>query len=591
MVVHGEMALVEDMSAKVDQLRAEWNRDFRLARIWCRDGQLWTGRDEGAWLGWLDIPEMPGPAADRLAAFVERLVTDGITRVALLGMGGATLFPKMIRKMFRSQTGIELCVLDSTDPAEIRAFQSELDLKKTVFVVSSKSGATLETDLLGRYFMRLLEDEMGTHRAMTRFVAITDAGSQLDELALSKGYRAIFHGDAAVGGRYSALSYFGLLSCAVLGIDNERLLARARVMASLCRSTDESTGNPGVELGVVLASAVETQHNKLTIVTSEGLSGFGAWLEQLVAESVGKDGFGLIPIDGETLSPVSEYGSDRMFVSISLKGDRESFEAKSVALDELEAGGYPVIRYELDDIYDIGAECFRWEFAVAVLGADAGVNPFNQPDVEASKTATKRLTDRLTDGRPGRVRPSVGRWCYNTGEVKAYAPGAYGRWLYRHVRNSSALSGWLKTHLEQVGPGDYVAILVYLQCNDIFRTQIEDLRRRVRLMTSCATTVGFGPQYLHSTGQLHKGGPRNVLFLALTCSDSEDVAVPGEVTSFGDVRAAQAQGDEEMLIAKKHRYLRLHLEGDVLNTLGEVLSAVENKVDANGNASDVHSDS
>lgn len=591
MVVHGEMALVEDMSAKVDQLRAEWSRDFRLARIWCRDGQLWTGREEGAWLGWLDIPEMPGPIADRLAAFVGRIVNDGITRVALLGMGGATLFPKMIRQMFRSQTGIELCVLDSTDPSVIRAFQSDLDLKTTLFVVSSKSGATLETDLLGRYFMRLLEDEMGAHHAMTRFVAITDAGSQLDKLAVSKGYRAIFHGDASVGGRYSALSYFGLLSCAILGIDNEKLLARARAMASLCQSTDEATGNPGLELGVVLASAARTKRNKLTIVTSEGLSGFGAWLEQLVAESVGKDGFGLIPIDGEILLPLAEYGSDRMFVSISLKGDRESFEDQSVALDALEAGGCPVIRYELDDVYDIGAECFRWEFAVAVLGSVVGVNPFNQPDVEASKTATTRLTDRLSSGRPARVRPSVGRWCYDTGEVKAYAPGAYGRWLYRHVRNGSTLSGWVKTHLEQVGAGDYVAILAYLQCNDVFRAQIEELRMRVRSMTSCATTIGFGPQYLHSTGQLHKGGPRDVLFLALTCGDIEDVDVPGEETSFGDVRAAQAQGDEEMLIANKHRYLRLHLEGDVLNTLGEVLSAVENKVGANGNASDVHPDS
>ena len=590
MVLHGQMALADDISANADQLRAEWNKDFRLARIWSRDGQLWTGRDEGCWLGWLDIPEKSAPMASRLATFVERIVEDGITKVVLLGMGGSALFPKMFCRAFPSQTGVALFVLDSMDPEQIREFDSSLELDRTLFLVSSKSGATLETQLLGRYFMGRLESAIGCERALTRFAVITDAGSPLDKVAVSKGYRAIFHGEASIGGRYSALSYFGMVPCAILGVDVDLFLTRARAMVELCKSSDNGIHNPGLELGIVLASAVHTKHNKLTLVTSKGLSGFGAWVEQLVAESVGKDGFGLVPVDGEALSPVSEYGSDRVFVSITLKEDRESFYGQLAALDELEVAGYPVIRYELDDIYDVGAECFRWEFAVAVLGSVAGVNPFNQPDVEASKRATWRLTDRLSSGRSVRLRPSVGHWRYETGEVKAYAPGAYGKWLYRKVQNGSTLKDWLQTHLEQAATGDYVAILAYLKCDEAFHGKIQQMRMRVRATTRCATTVGFGPQYLHSTGQLHKGGPRNVLFLVLTCGDVDDIDVQDDGTSFGDVRAAQARGDEEILVGRKHRYLRLHLEGDVANALDEVLNVLGGDVTANGNVAGLNDD-
>ena len=381
-----------------------------------------------------------------------------------------------------------------------------------------------------------------------------------------------------------------MVPCAILGVDVDLFLTRAGAMVELCRSSNNGVPNPGLELGIVLASAVHAKHDKLTLVTSKGLSGFGAWVEQLVAESVGKDGFGLVPVDGEALSPVSEYGSDRVFLSMTLKEDRESFQSQSAALDELEAAGYPVIRYELDDIYDVGAECFRWQFAVAVLGSVAGVNPFNQPDVEASKRATRRLTDRLSSGRSVRLRPSVGHWRYETGEVKAYAPGVYGRWLYRNVRNGSTLRNWLQTHLEQAATGDYVAILAYLKCDEVFRRKIQQLRMLVRAATRCATTVGFGPQYLHATGQLHKGGPRNVLFLVLTCSDVDDTDAPDDGTKFGDIRAAQARGDEEILVERKHRYLRLHLEGDVANALDEVLNVIGDDVTANGNVVSLHDD-
>ncbi len=574
----GEVAAPPALRQAVEQEAASWTPAGRLGRLWQRDPTVWTGADEGRWLGWLDVPAPDGPEVRRLESFVDRVRRDGFDSAALLGMGGSSLCPEMLQRIFGPAGGVELRVLDSTDPAQVRAFESTLDVDRTLFVVSSKSGTTLETSLLHAHFFERVRRRAGDEAAGARFVAVTDPGSALDRLATERGFRAVFHGEASIGGRYSALSYFGLAPAALIGLDVRLLLTRARVMADACGPESAAAGNPGVRLGLLLGLAARAGRDKATLVTSPGLDGLGAWIEQLLAESTGKDGRGIIPVDGERLDAPPAYGNDRLFVATTL--DDEPDERREEALDALAQAGHPVVRLHPRDRYDVAAECFRWELATAVAGAVLGVHPFDQPDVEASKVATRAITSRGPEsGRSAAARPLAELAC-DAGVISAYAARPYSTALRRSAGAGASLEQWVIAHLHRLRPRSYFAVLAYLEMCDPHRRILDGLRHRVRAATRAATTVGFGPRFLHSTGQAHKGGPADGLFLVLTCVRAVDIPVPGRELTFGAVKDAQAAGDCAVLAARRRRWLRLHLDGDVGAGLAAVASIVSDALAA-----------
>ena len=567
-----------ELRSALERESASWTADERVGRLWQRDPAVWTGGDEGRWLGWLDVPDPDGPEVRRLEAFVHQVHRDGFVSAALLGMGGSSLCPEMLQRIFGSAGGVELRVLDSTDPAQVRAFESTLDIDRTLFVVSSKSGTTLETSLLHAHFFERVRERTSGEAAGARFVAVTDPGSALDRLATERGFRAVFHGEASIGGRYSALSYFGLAPAALVGLDVRLLLTRARAMADACGFESPPSANPGVQLGLLLGLAACAGRDKATLVTSPGLDGFGAWVEQLLAESTGKDGRGIVPVDGERLDDSSVYGDDRVFAATTLYD--ESDEGREEALDALARAGHPVVRVRAGDRYDIAAECFRWEFATAVAGAVLGVHPFDQPDVEASKVATRAITSQGAAGGRTAPAPPVAALAYDAGVVSAYVERPYSAALRRSVGAEAPLQEWVTAHLRRLRPRGYFAVLAYLEMCDPYRRLVDELRHRVRAATRVATTVGFGPRFLHSTGQAHKGGPADGLFLILTCGHAVDVPVPHQELTFGAVEDAQAAGDCAVLAARRRRWLRLHIDGHVGSGLATVASLVSNALAA-----------
>ena len=574
----GERTLAVEVDAPpalreaVEKEAASWSPAGLLGRLWQRDPTVWTGGDEGRWLGWLDVPDPDGAEVRRLEAFVDRVRRDGFVSTALLGMGGSSLCPEMLQRIFRAAGGLELRVLDSTDPAQLGRFEAQIDVDRTLFVVSSKSGTTLETSLLHAHFFERVRQRAGDEAAGARFVAVTDAGSALDRLATERGFRAVFHGEASIGGRYSALSYFGLLPAALIGIDVRLLLTRARAMAEACGSESPASSNPGAQLGLWLGVAARAGRNKTTLVTSPGLDGLGAWIEQLLAESTGKDGVGLIPVDGERLDDPAVYGDDRVFVATTLQD--ESDERREEVLDALARAGHPVVRLTAHDRYDVAAECFRWEIATAVAGAVLGVHPFDQPDVEASKVATRAITSQEPGSDRAAAAGPVAELAWDAGVIRGYAARPYSTALRRSVGADASLEQWVTAHIRRLRPGGYFAVLAYLEMCEPYRRTLEDLRHQVRAATGAATTVGFGPRFLHSTGQAHKGGPADGLFLILTCADVVDVDTADGALTFGTVKDAQAAGDCAVLAARRRRWLRLHLDGEVGSGLAAVASIV-----------------
>jgi transaldolase/glucose-6-phosphate isomerase len=574
----GEVLAPPALRRAVEEESASWTSGERTGRLWQRDPTVWTGGDEGRWLGWLDLPDPDGPEVRRLDSFVRQVRRDGVVSAALLGMGGSSLCPEMLQRIFGSADGVRLRVLDSTDPAQVRAFESTLDIERTLFVVSSKSGTTLETSLLQAYFFERVRERAGDEAAGSRFVAVTDPGSALDRLAIARGFRAVFHGEASIGGRYSALSYFGLLPAALIGVDVRRLLARATSMTHACGAESPASENPGVQLGLLLGLTARAGRDKATLVNSPVLDGFGAWVEQLLAESTGKDGRGIMPVDGELLGDASVYGDDRVFVATML--DDESDEGREEALDALARAGHPVVRFRVRDRYDIGAECFRWEFATAVAGAVLRLHPFDQPDVEASKVATRAITGRGAAG--GREAPAtpVAQAAYDAGVISAYVARPYSTALRRSVGAEAPVQEWVTAHMRRLRPRGYFAVLAYLEMCAPHLRVLDELRHRVRASTRVATTVGFGPRFLHSTGQAHKGGSADGLFLVITCAHIADVRVPHEELTFGAVEDAQAAGDCAVLASRRRRWLRLHIDGDVESGLATISSLVSNALAA-----------
>ena len=456
-------------------------------------------------------------------------------------------------------------VLDSTDPAQVAAVESKLDLAKTLFLVASKSGSTLEPNIFKAYFLDKLKKSKGA-AAGKQFIAITDPGSSLEKEAKAEGFRHVFAGMKTVGGRYSALSNFGLVPAAVMGLDVEKLLDEAERMEQACAPGVPAAENPGLVLGTIVGALAQKGIDKLTFVASPGIYDLGAWLEQLVAESTGKEDKGVIPVDREKVGPPEVYGDDRVFCYLRLESAPDA--AQDAAVKALEAAGMPVVRISVASPHDLGEEFFRWEIATAIAGSVLGINPFNQPDVEASKVATKALT---TEYEKAGLLPAEAP-IYDGEGVKLFADTANAEALLKE--GGPSLVGLLRAHLRRLAPRDYFAVLAYLPMTKEHEDKIQSLRHAVRDQKRVATCLGFGPRFLHSTGQGYKGGPNTGVFLQITCDDAKDLGVPGRKYTFGVVKAAQARGDLQVLSERKRRALRVHLGtvvGKGLETLDEAI--------------------
>lgn len=557
--------LPDKLANDVNASLLDWKKNSKGKRLWQKDASLWTGTDENKWLGWLDITEQQLEDIDKLKQIAADIKKAAFKNALLLGMGGSSLCPEVLRMTFGKAAGYpDLRVLDSTDPAQIKSTEEKVDLASTICIVSSKSGTTLEPNIYKQYFFDRVKTKVGEKEVGNRFIAITDPGSKMQRVAEKDKFRKVFFGVPSIGGRYSALSNFGMVPAAVMGMDVSKFLKTTEKMVEACGPESDADTNPGVILGTILGIAANQGRDKLTIVTSQGIFDLGAWLEQLLAESTGKSGKGIIPVDREKLSTPETYGTDRVFAYLRLESDADKQQA--AAVDALAKGGHPVVRIVLTDVYSLGQEFFRWEIATAVAGALIGINAFNQPDVEASKTETRKLTTEYES--TGKLPPESP---FFTGD---------GIKLYADLKNTAALkgggtlAGFLKKHLARIGAGDYFAVLGYITMNEAHEEALQAIRLAVRDNKKDATVLGFGPRFLHSTGQAYKGGPNTGVFLQITCDDAVDVLVPGQKYTFGVVKAAQARGDFAVLVERGRRALRVHLGKDVAAGLATLTDAV-----------------
>ena len=562
--------LPEPLAVAMKAVLAEWGAEDKVRKLWAGDASLWSGRDEAQWLGWLGITNDQLAHIERLTAIREAAKSAGFSHILLLGMGGSSLGPEVIKTTFGPISGFpELYVLDSTDPAQVKAFESKIDLKNTLFIVSSKSGSTLEPNVFKQYFFDRIEQLVGPNEAGRRFLAITDPGSKMQQVAERDQFRRVFLGWPNIGGRYSVLSDFGLVPAAIMGVDVAMFLDRTEEMVCACMPSVPVAENPGVVLGTILGVAArEFDRDKITIVASPPILNLGAWLEQLVAESTGKEGKGLIPIDREPLGKPDVYGRDRLFVY--LRWSTAADPAQDVAVDELEQALHPVIRIAIDGPYDLGEEFFRWEFATAVAGSILGIHPFDQPDVEASKIASRKLTDEYekTGALPSETP------IFTADGIELFTDEKNSAALAKMANGTPALARYLEAHLNRLNEGDYFALLAYIEMNEAHERVLQEIRQAVRDVRRVATCLEFGPRFLHSTGQAYKGGPNTGVFLQITCDDAVDLPVPGRQYTFGVVKAAQARGDFDVLVERDRRALRVHLGADVAAGLSTLRSAL-----------------
>ncbi len=566
MSVNGQSyTLTEELATDVNASLQDWKKNGKVKRLWKKDASLWTGTDEDKWLGWLDITEQQLEDVDKLKQLAADIKKSAVKNALLLGMGGSSLCPEVLRMTFGKAAGYpDLHVLDSTDPAQIKATEEKVDLACTICIVSSKSGSTLEPNIYKQYFFDRVKAKVGEKEVGNRFIAITDPGSKMQRVAEKDKFRKIFMGLPSIGGRYSALSNFGMVPAAVMGMDVPKFLKNTKKMVDACGQDSDATTNPGVILGTILGIAANQGRDKMTIVTSPGIFDLGAWLEQLIAESTGKSGKGIIPVDRERLAKPDTYGNDRVFAYLRLESDPD--KEQSAAIDALAMAGHPVVRIVLPDIYNLGQEFFRWEMATAVAGSLIGINAFNQPDVEASKVETRNLTTEYE----------------SSGKLPLESPffTGNGAKLYADRTNAAALKGGatladiLKKHLARIGAGDYFGVLGYITMNEAHEKTLQTIRHAVRDNKKVATVLGFGPRFLHSTGQAYKGGPNTGVFLQITCDDAVDILVPGQKYTFGVVKAAQARGDFAVLAQRGRRALRVHLGKDVAAGLATLTDAV-----------------
>ena len=528
--------MTADAGPAVDELQ----RHEVVERIWRRDHTVWKPdpTEIADRLGWLDIAGQMQEQVPGLEAFAREVQESGFRHVVLLGMGGSSLGAEVLRQTFGSAPGYpELVVLDSVVPGSVLRVTDAVDPSATLFLVSSKSGGTLEPNVLYKHFRALVEGATGGDHAGHSFAAVTDAGSSLETLAHDQGFRAVFLNPAEIGGRYSVLSYFGLVPAALMGVDLAALLDRADRMTQSCAASVPARDNPGARLGAVMGDMARSGRDKLTMVTSPSIDSFGLWAEQLIAESTGKEGKGIVPVAGEPdPAPATRSGDDRLFVYLRLEGDENASADAEVA--SLESLGQPVVRLDLADRYDLGGEFFRWEFGTAVAASLLEINPFDQPDVQAAKEQTDSVLGEYRD----------------SGRLPTAEP-------------HPSLEGLLA----KAGQGDYLAIMAFLQQTPEVDEAVQDVRRGITREKGLATTLGYGPRFLHSTGQLHKGGPDSGLFLQLTADHTEDVPIPGEPYTFGVLADAQALGDLRALQARGQRAVRVHLGQDVAQEITRTL--------------------
>jgi transaldolase / glucose-6-phosphate isomerase len=559
-----------DLAQNVRATLEDWKKNNKVKRLWARDASLWSNKDEGNWLGWLGIVEEQIAHNSDFKKIAEEIHKGGFTHLVLLGMGGSSLCVEVFGKTFGKQGGYpQVHILDSTDPAQIRALESKIDIAKTIFIVASKSGTTLEPNIFEQYFYEKVKQSVGAAEAGTRFIATTDPGSQMQKVAESHGFRHIFYGVPSIGGRYSALSNFGMIPAAIQGVDVPKFLDRAEEMVHACASAVPADENPGAILGAILGALQKSGRDKVTLFASPGISDLGAWLEQLLAESTGKEGKGLIPVDRESIGAPDVYGNDRVFVYMRLESGADAKQDAGVAT--LEKAGQPVVRIQVVNNYELGQEFFRWEIATAVAGSIIGINAFNQPDVEASKIETRKLTDEYEkSGSLPQETPF-----YEEKGFELYSDDKNASALKQAAGKDTTLISYLRAHMNRLKAGDYFAVLGYIERNEQNRTELQSIREAVRDKKRVATCLGFGPRFLHSTGQAYKGGPNSGVFLQITCDDAADLPVPGKKYTFGIVKAAQARGDFNVLTERGRRALRVHLTGDLTAGLKTLQQSVQ----------------
>jgi glucose-6-phosphate isomerase len=536
---------------QVNTVLAELKKNRVIERIWSKDYTVWKPdpAEISNRMGWLECPLNMNENINRMKRLADELRADEFTHALLLGMGGSSLAPEVLRTTFGVSEGpLDLEVLDSTDPAYVLYHANRLDPEKTLFVVSTKSGTTVETFSFFKYFFNRTCDVLGADRAGKHFVAITDPGSSLTDLADRHSFRATFLNNPDIGGRYSALSYFGLLPATFIGLDVGKLLECSMEMAEHCRNSN--SGNAGLSLGVMMGTLAKAGRDKLTLIISPEIGSFGNWLEQLIAESTGKKGRGILPVVGEPAGSPDMYGNDRFFVSLNLEWEG----AYGTALKALEDAGHPVVNIQLKDLYDLGGQFFLWEMATAVAAHILQVNPFDQPDVEMAKKLSRRMVDDYV--KRGTLPSETPTLCYEGitvyGGPKARTPGEV-----------------LAAFIEQAAPGSYVALQAYIQPRDKTDNALKKLRVRIRDRYNLATTIGYGPRFLHSTGQLHKGDSGKGLFIQLTADDVTDAPIPDNLESsassmsFGVLKMVQAMGDRQALFNAGRQVVRFHLGQDI----------------------------
>lgn len=576
--------LTNDIQKAIEQELHLWQTENKTQSLWKGDAGLWTNSDESQWLGWLDMPVKELEEVSDIEALVAKIKEQGFAYVVVLGMGGSSLCPDMLAKTFgeiRKRVGSDypiLHVLDSTDPMQIQHLEDSLDLKKTFFIVSSKSGSTLEPNIFKQYFYTRLQTVLGKQDVSDRFMAITDPGTNLETIAKEEHFRAIFHGVPSIGGRYSALSNFGMVPAGLMGIQVKDFLSYAEKMAHACSPAVLPKDNPGVILGIILGVCQRQGKDKVTLIVSPNIETLGAWLEQLLAESTGKEGKGLIPIDQEPLGLPENYGTDRLFIYIRLTDKPDS--AQDNAVTALENAGQVVVRLNLVNKYQLGAELFRWEIATAVAGSVIGINPFNQPDVEESKVlAVKLLSEYQQSGKmdlPNHI-------CTEEG-IKLFADDVNAREISDLLQDaqSPTIEAVLRAHFSRVKPNDYVNFSAFIEMSKEHTELLQRCRVLVRDRKKVATCLGFGPRFLHSTGQDYKGGPNTGVFLQITAEHASDIPIPGFNYTFGLVIDAQAEGDFQTLVKRKRRVLRVQLGKDVALGLQQLYQFLEMAVESNG---------
>jgi transaldolase/glucose-6-phosphate isomerase len=563
-------ALLEAEFAAIDAGLAELESARFCERLWVKEPSLWKDDRQHQKLikrslGWLDAPLVSGAALGPVRAFADEAAAAGFRTTVVLGMGGSSLCVEVLRAAFGAAAGrLELLTLDSTHPDAVAALAARLDLDKTLFIVASKSGGTVEPNAFFAYFWDLCARRPGA-KPGRQFAAITDAGTSLDTMSRERGFRKTFLNASDVGGRYCALTLFGLVPAELAGIDAAELLSRARRAAESFSPQTPTRSNPALRLGAFIGRHARDGRDKLTIILPPALESFGLWIEQLIAESTGKEGRGVLPVVGEPIGTPGSYGRDRIFVRLSLKGRPEP--AVDAALAALEQNGHPVLRLELADTLDLGAQFLMWEVATAAAGFLLKVNPFDQPDVQAAKELTQEALNGLKDGAPEKA-------VLRAGGLAAFADAGLVSALKADAGQDRPLREVLDAHLARIKPGDYVCVLAFLAETDEIRRLLEDIRARVRARGTAPVSVSWGPRYLHSTGQLYKGGRASGVFLVLGDQERGKLAVPGKPFSFGDLCRAQASADAAAMLAAGRRLLRLDLGANCADALRALSNAL-----------------